>query len=218
MAMIKASNISNILIVEFDSVPDPIELNVTYTGDIKLKPCLVRLACNQCADADSCNDTHFLSNPFDSQDLQMYGTHLQYSCPLAQKFNQTEWVQEMRCQWDGTWSGGSQLAPCIRKYYSDDFTLFEIRKAGNSLSPAYGCANPPQLNVSTTSVVMLNFTRDYVYAFNDSVYYVCEGPKYHFKHDLYLINFTLTCQDNGEWTALPGFECQHEDSKLWILL
>lgn len=94
---------------------DPIELKVTYTGDIELKPCLVRLVCNNCSDADSCNNTEILSNPFDTQEVTMYGTHLEYWCPLAQKFNQVNWTQEMECQWDGNWTGGNVLKPCVCK-------------------------------------------------------------------------------------------------------
>ena len=82
---------------------------------------------------------------------------------------------------------------------------------------AIGCVNPLQPNLEQTHVRMLDFAWDYVYNFTDNVTYVCDTPQDHFTHDFDLQNFTLTCQEDGNWTAYPNLICEHEDSKIKFL-
>ena len=104
---------SNILMATFGSFTGNITFTVSYMGDPKLKPCLIRLACNYCTDATACEETAELTNVFETQDVTLAGTRLQYRCSIAELFDGYDEFQVLEAQWDGTWLGGTTIRTCV---------------------------------------------------------------------------------------------------------
>ena len=153
----------------------------------------------------------------------LYGTKLQYKCPLAQKFNRTEEFQEMTCQWNKTWYPTDELIPCLRENsIFANFTSLSINQSFPFNILAYGCANPFQPNMSTTHVKMsTDFEQDLVYLIGESVYYICQDGNealddrlYFFDDDMDRSNFSITCFDNGTWSNYPNITCVNKNGKL----
>ena len=64
---------------------------------------------------------------------------------------------------------------------------------------------------------MLDYEEDYVYDFEYNATYICEdgdvefeSRNYFFDDDMERVNFTMRCQDNGNWTDYPNITCQHK--------
>ena len=112
------SESSTVLIVEstLDPASPKFTLRVSYSGETI---CPSYFECSTCALPSDCEEFIQDYDMFEHHSVGMYGTHLLYECPLAEKFEyNTTYLaeyQEMQCEWDGIWSPSSTLKPCVRK-------------------------------------------------------------------------------------------------------
>ena len=104
---------------------------------------------------------------------------------------------------------GARSKAQLEEKWNDDFSMTK-----EIYFLAYGCANPFQPDMSDTHVRMIDFVQDFVYNFTDTVHYICEDGNvtfadrlYFFDDDMNRPNFTMTCQDNGNWTDYPDINC-----------
>lgn len=98
---------------------------IDYTLEIMTPPgiehsCLLRSACMVCTAGDNCYDRALDFRLLDAINGTLYGTELNYTCPLAWEFENPEDpalhtlpFMTLQVGWDGNWTPRDQPGTCI---------------------------------------------------------------------------------------------------------
>ena len=92
-------------------------------------PCIIQISCRECDDDKAsdkkCYSELKLIDSYDFLNKTLFGTKLEYRCPLGDEFNLTDGTVSlpffMECNWNETWSPQNFLPVCIRKLFRNFF-------------------------------------------------------------------------------------------------
>lgn len=154
---------------------------------------------------------------FESVNNTKYGTHLNYSCPLAHRFvnASNEPVDdnvEVFCEWETSAMSVGQLPDCLRKLLSHRQQDIKVKCTRLTFMQcfsfqAYGCANP-EWPPEVYNLEFSDYVNDTVVNFGDNVTYKCLDEHY-FVTDFHQETIHTTCKTDksGTWTPPPWVQC-----------